>query len=200
MNCYSATNFFLGFWIATGRNVLASVLVMVIAILVSLPPAIARADQPLPRSVLVITQSSPSSAGAIAIFAALRSDPNINSTSRVAVYTEHLDLNLFSSPQYRLQTRNYLREKYRETQIGVVIVDGPVALDLVLGWRGEMWSNVPVIFFGLDEVTAAQLKLSPNVTGIVAHQTFQGMVNTDGAWLQTGRVGRRSAGTRHLQA
>ena len=36
----------------------------------------------------------------------------------------------------------------------------------------------PGRFFGLDELSAAQQKLSPNVTGIVAHQTFQGMVNT----------------------
>ena len=40
-----------------------------------------------------------------------------------------------------------------------------------------MWSEVPVVFYGLDELSAAQLKLPPNVTGFVAHQTFQGMVD-----------------------
>jgi len=144
----------------------------------SLPPTLAGEAEPLPRSVLAITQSSPSSGGAIALFQALRSDPIINSTSRVGVYTEHLDLNRFPSPQYRLQTRNYLRKKYRDTRIGVVIVDGPIGLDLVLSWRAEMWPEVPVVFYGLDELSAAQQKLSPNVTGIVAQQTFQGMVNT----------------------
>ena len=144
----------------------------------SLPPTLAGEAEPLPRSVLAITQSSPSSGGAIALFQALRSDPIINSTSRVGVYTEHLDLNRFPSSQYRLQTRNYLRKKYRDTRIGVVIVDGPIGLDLVLSWRAEMWPEVPVVFYGLDELSAAQQKLSPNVTGIVAQQTFQGMVNT----------------------
>ena len=151
---------------------------IVIAILMSLPPTLAGEAEPLPRSVLAITQSSPSSGGAIALFQALRSDPIINSTSRVGVYTEHLDLNRFPSSQYRLQTRNYLRKKYRDTRIGVVIVDGPIGLDLVLSWRAEMWPEVPVVFYGLDELSAAQQKLSPNVTGIVAQQTFQGMVNT----------------------
>ena len=115
-------------------------------------------------------------AGPSLTFEALRSDPIINSTSRIGVYTEHLDLNRFPSPQYRQQTRNYLREKYRETRIGVVIVDGPIGLDLVLSWRGEMWPEVPVVFYGVDEVSAAQLKLSPNVTGFVAQPTFLGMV------------------------
>jgi signal transduction histidine kinase len=133
--------------------------------------------KPLPRSVLVITQSSPSSGGATAMFAALGSDPNVNSTSRIAVYTEHLDLNRFPSLQYQQLTRTYFRDKYRETPIGVVIVDGTVGLDLVLSWRGEMWSDVPVVFYGVDEASIAQLILPLNVTGFVAHQTFRGMVD-----------------------
>ena len=40
-----------------------------------------------------------------------------------------------------------------------------------------MWSEVPVVFYGIDEVSAAQLNLPPNVTGFVAHQTFRGMVD-----------------------
>lgn len=138
--------------------------------------AIAATAMPLPRSVLIITQSSPSSGGAVAIFAAFESDPNVNSTSRIAVYTEHLDLNRFPSPQHQQLTRDYLRDKYRETPIGVVVVDGKVALDLVLSWRGEMWPEVPVVFYGVDDANG-QLKLPPNVTGIVAHQTFRGMVD-----------------------
>jgi hypothetical protein len=145
--------------------------------MVTLTPSISVAAASLPRSVLVITQSSPSSGGAIALFAALGSDPNVNSTSRIAVYTEHLDLNRFPSQQYQQLARSYFRDKYRETPIGVVVVDGTVGLDLVLSWRGEMWSEVPVVFYGVDEVRAAQLNLPPNVTGFVAHQTFRGMVD-----------------------
>jgi signal transduction histidine kinase len=139
--------------------------------------AITATAQPLPRSVLVITQSSPSSGGATAMFAALGSDPNINANSRIAVYTEHLDLNRFPSQQYRELARSYFRDKYRETPIGVVVVDGPIGLDLVLSWRREMWSEVPVVFYGVDEVSAAQLNLPPKVTGFVAHQTFRSMVD-----------------------
>lgn len=146
-------------------------------LMVTLTPSISAAAESLPRSVLVITQSSPSSGGAIALFAALRSDPNVNSTSRIAVYTEHLDLNRFPSQQYQQLARSYFRDKYRETPIGVVVVDGTVGLDLVLSWRGEMWSEVPVVFYGVDEVSAGQLNLPPNVTGFVAHQTFRGMVD-----------------------
>jgi len=138
---------------------------------------VAPAAEPLPRSVLVITQSSPASGGAIAMFAAFGSNSNVNSTSRITVYTEHLDLNRFPSPQHRQLVRSYFRDKYRETPIGVVVVDGTLGLDLVLSWRGEMWSEVPIVFYGVDEVSAAQLNLPPNVTGFVAHQTFRGMLD-----------------------
>ena len=97
-------------------------------LMVTLTPPISVAAESLPRSVLVITQSSPSSGGAIALFAAFGSDPNVNSTSRIAVYTEHLDLNRFPSQQYQQLARSYFRDKYRETPIGVVVVDGTLGL------------------------------------------------------------------------
>jgi hypothetical protein len=137
-----------------------------ILVVTGLTPAAALAAK-LPRSVLIITQSSPTSGGPVAMFDAFASSPDVGATSRIAVYTEHLDLNRFPTPLHRQLTRDYFREKYRETPIGVVIVDGPVALDLVLSWRGEMWSEVPVIFSGIDETSAARLALTPNITGFV---------------------------------
>jgi signal transduction histidine kinase len=109
--------------------------------------------------------------------AALGSETNVNPVSRIAVYTEHLDLNRFPSPQHRQLMHGYFQDKYRETSIGVVVVDGPVALDLVLSWRGEMWPEIPVVFYNVDDVSAAQLKLPPNVTGFVAKPTLRGMVD-----------------------
>jgi hypothetical protein len=145
---------------------------IIISVIACVAPLISLAAGPLPRSVLIITQSSPASAGAVAMFGAF-GRLNVNSASRIAVYTEHLDLNRFPTPEHQQLTRNYFLEKYRETSIGVVVVDGPIALDLVLSWRGEMWSEVPVVFSGVDEVAAAQLRLPQNVTGFVVHRALR---------------------------
>jgi signal transduction histidine kinase len=139
--------------------------------------AITATAKSLPRSVLVITESSPYSSGAIAMSVALGSETNVNLSSRIAVYTEHLDLNRFPSPRHRELVRSYLHDKYRETPIGVVLVDGLAALDLALSWRSDMGSQIPVVFYNIDKVSAAQLKLPPNVTGLVAQPTFRGMVD-----------------------
>ena len=152
-------------------------LLRIVTVLMGLCSVVCSTADPLPRSVLVITQSSPVSGGAAAMLEAFGSAPNVNSSSRVAFYMEHLDLNRFPSPLHRQLMRDFLREKYRETPIGVVVVDGPVALDLVLSWRGVMWPEVPVVFSGVDATTVEQLKLPANVTGFVAHRTLRDMVN-----------------------
>jgi signal transduction histidine kinase len=150
-------------------------LLRIVIALMGLWPVVCLAADPLPRSVLVITQSSPVSGGATAMLNAFGSALNVNSSSRVALYMEHLDLNRFPSPLHRQLMSNYLREKYRETPIGVVVVDGPVALDLVLSWRGVMWPEAPVVFSGVDATTVEQLPT--NVTGFVAQRTLRDMVN-----------------------
>jgi hypothetical protein len=120
-------------------------------LVVALTPPISAAAESLPRSVLIITQSSPTSVGAVTLIDGLRSALNASSTQPVTLYTEHLDLNRCPTPRHQDISRNYLREKYRETPIGVVVVDGPSALDFVLSWCWDMGSEIPVVFSGFDE-------------------------------------------------
>jgi hypothetical protein len=88
--------------------------------MVTLAPLICVVAESLPRSVLVITQSSPTSAGAVALVDGIRFALNVSSTQPVTIYTEHLDLNRFPTPQHKDISRNYLREKYREDRKSVV--------------------------------------------------------------------------------
>src|SRR5450432_3495353 len=68
------------------------------------------AAEPLPRSVLIITQSSPTSAGAVAMVDGIRSAFDVSSTQPIAIYSEHLDLNRFPSTRQKEISRDYLRE------------------------------------------------------------------------------------------
>jgi signal transduction histidine kinase len=135
------------------------------------------AAEPLPRSVLIITQSSPTSAGAVAMVDGIRSALDVSSAQPITIYSEHLDLNRFPTARHKEISRNYLREKYRETPVGVVVVDGPLALEFVLSWRGQMGSEIPVVFSGFDESVIAQMKVPPNVTGFIVQRTLSEMVS-----------------------
>src|SRR5213592_390370 len=58
-------------------------------------------------------------------------------------YVEVLDLARFNGPQHRDILRNYLREKYHDKRIGVIVTLGSVAFKALLPMREELWSGIP---------------------------------------------------------
>jgi signal transduction histidine kinase len=128
-------------------------------------PTFCLAADPLPRSVLVLSQGIPGGPWPSAVHQAIRSTLTGNVTAPVAGYIEELDLARFGSPEYEQLLRGYLREKYRQKPIGVIVTVGSDALELLLHLRAELWPTVPVVFAAVDEATAARLKYPPDVTG-----------------------------------
>src|SRR5258705_9749282 len=143
---------------------LSRVLVWLIAALL-LPSA--SVAQPPPRSVLIFDQSEPNSQWGVGFRAALRDTLNKDATKPVAIYSEIVDLGRFNDRRYEELLKTYLREKYRDKPIGVIVVHGAVALDILLRLRTELWSTVPVVFGAVDEATAARLKIPSDVTGTI---------------------------------
>ena len=92
---------------------------------------------------------------------AFRSTLNARSAERISVYAEHLDLSRFGGPQHDELLRTYLRDKFRERPIGVLVAQGSSALDFVLRSRGELWPGVPVVFAAVDEETASDSTFLP---------------------------------------
>jgi hypothetical protein len=132
--------------------------------------------QPLPRSVLILSQTDPGTPWYIVLNQSLRSTLESSSASRVTVYAEDMDLVRFGTSQYEQILLAYFREKYRERPIGTVVAIGSMALEVVLRLRAELWSNVPVVFAAVDENTVKQLPLPPEVTGTTMRLTFRDAV------------------------
>jgi len=145
-----------GWW-----RVLASVVVGLMG--VDLAPAPCRADEPLPRSVLILEQSNPNLPSYADFASGFSASLNVSSASRVDVYIESLDINRFSSTEYEEVLRRYFREKYRDKPIGVIVPVGTLALEFAMRLRADLWSTVPVAF--VDAESLAGLSLPPGVTG-----------------------------------
>src|ERR1700694_3990139 len=111
-----------------------------------LAPAVSPAAEPLARSVLILDQSDPNAPWSIAVRDALRSTLNAGSSTPIAVFSEILDLGHFNGPQYEELLRPYPREKSRGKPIGVIVVLGSTALEIVLRLRAELWPVVPMVF------------------------------------------------------
>jgi hypothetical protein len=127
---------------------------------------------PLPRAVLIIGESDPSS-GAPTTFSTTLRDALNDFTPHVAVYGETLDLSRFAGPKQEAILRTYLQEKYSDVRFGVIAAVGLSAFELVRRWRAELWAGVPVVFAAIDEMSAAQIKLESDMTGLIMRRTIK---------------------------
>jgi signal transduction histidine kinase len=134
------------------------------------------AAEPPQRSVLVLDQSSAGLPFNAAVTSAIRSTINVGSKSPISFYSEHLDANRFFGPEYENEFVQFLKAKYRERHIDVVIVFGVSALDFIARRREQLWPSVPVVFAAIDEATMSRRTLPNNVTGATMQLTLQDMV------------------------
>jgi signal transduction histidine kinase len=136
------------------------------------PPA---AAEPPPRAVLIIDESDPGNGAPTTFSRTLRETLN-EFTPHVGVYGETLDLSRFAGARQEDVLHGYLQEKYRDLNFGVIVAVGFSALQLVNGWRSELWPHVPVLFAAIDESSAAQIKENVDISGIVMRRTIASMV------------------------
>jgi signal transduction histidine kinase len=134
------------------------------------------AAQPSQRSVLVLDQSSAFLPFNAAVANAIRATVNADSRWRISFYSEHLDANRFFGPDYENDFVQFLKAKYRNRPIDVVVVFGVSALNFMVRRRDEIWPSVPIVFAAIDEATIASLTVPKNVTGATMQLTLQDMV------------------------
>src|SRR6478609_746651 len=148
------------------------ILIVVAGLLLPRPVA----AQPAQRSVLVLDQSSAGLPFNTAVTSAIRSTINAGTKSPISFYSEHLDANRFFGPEYENEFVQFLKAKYREKHIDVVIVVGASALDFIARRRDQLWPSVPVVFAAIDEATMSRRTLPNNVTGATMQLALQDMV------------------------
>src|SRR5215475_7344288 len=163
---------------AVGVCAIRRLSLLVIASIVALGSPMAGGAAQLPRSVLILDQSGRDSVWFDAFFSAFRSTLETKSAMRTSVYAEHLDLSRFGGPRHDELLRGYLRDKFSERPIGVVVAQGSSALEFALRSRAELWPGVPVIFAAVDEQTGKRLSLPPGVTGTFYQRSFGSAVAT----------------------
>jgi signal transduction histidine kinase len=145
----------------------------VFCIFACVAPAVAPRAESLPRSVLYLDQNDPGEPFAAGISAAFRSTIDAGSEN-IAIYAENLDLIRSPGDRHEEILKTYLREKYRDRPIGVIVAIGTAALPLMLRARAELWPAVPAIFAG---GIPPGTKIPPGVTGLVRGQSLRNSVS-----------------------
>ena len=129
------------------------------------------------RSVLLLDQGYVGSPWYDAYSNAFRSAFAGRAEERIAIQAEHLDFGHFSGPEHDDILRAYLVGKYRNSPINVIVAAGPKALEFALHVRGELGSNVPVVFSIVDTATLARLRPS-NATGHILQYTLRDQITS----------------------
>ena len=124
--------------------------------------------------MLYLDQDDPGLAFAASISSVFRSTVNAGSGENITIYSENLDIIRSPSPRHEAVLRTYLRDKYRDRPIGVIVAVGPSTLPFMLRVRAELWPEVPAIF---TSGTGAETKIPPGVTGLIRRQTLRASVD-----------------------
>lgn len=84
------------------------------------------------------------------------------SSQPVDLFTETLENYRFSGPEHELNFRDYLKKKYEQTQIDVVVPVFEPAINFLLKYRHDLFPNVPIVFISANQLST----LEPGMTGL----------------------------------
>jgi signal transduction histidine kinase len=98
----------------------------------------------------------------------LDSDPG----EPIEVYREAMDLSRFSSDSYKTLLRDFLRAKYADKKIDVVVAVMAPALDFLLSPGDAVFPGSQIVFCGIDRAQLGDRSLPPHVRGVLVKREF----------------------------
>jgi signal transduction histidine kinase len=140
---------------------------LIVGLFALLAPADLPAEEVRPRSILLLHQSELRGPFYYQIFDAFRAEVEAKPEPPTTIYAESFDLSRFGGDSYDASLRQFLREKYRDKPIDVIVAVGSATLERVLDWRTELWPGIPVVFTLVERADFERLKPSPDVTGSI---------------------------------
>src|SRR5213075_2089960 len=82
-------------------------------------------------------------------------------------YAEYLETNRFPGERQSRLLHDYLRQKYADIPIDVLLASTPPALDFFLKYHSDLFPNAPIVFATTEFPAAEQLASGPGATGFV---------------------------------
>ena len=85
----------------------------------------------------------------------------------VEYYSEYLESNRFPGENQSLLLRNYLRQKYADRTIHVLVASSDASLDFLFKYRNDLFPHTPIVFVAVRHPTTEDLAAAPGATGII---------------------------------
>jgi PAS domain S-box-containing protein len=141
---------------------------LLVVIVVMLFPSTTRARQALtPKRILLLYWNSREYAGNVAFDQTFRKGLQSVPPGSIEYYSEYLESNRFPGEKQSRLFRDYLRTKYADRRIDVILAVTDQPLAFLLKYRRELFTNIPIVFVAVQSPTATELAAGPGMTGIV---------------------------------
>ncbi|WP_299413055.1 ATP-binding protein [Acaryochloris sp. IP29b_bin.148] len=88
------------------------------------------------------------------------------------IFHEYLDLKRYPQAPHKQEYLSYLRQKYKDTPIQLLMVGDDPGLDIVLEYRRTFLPQTPLVYFGLNHVREALLN-RPGMTGVFENHSTE---------------------------
>lgn len=130
-------------------------------------------DSEAKKKVLVLHWDSKDFAGNISFDKGLQAGLHSEPSNRWELFSEYLDSTRFPGEHQAELLRDYLREKYAGQKIDVVIATPDPALDFLLQYRSDLFTNSPIVFVAVRRPPTEILTAGPGITGIIRANTHR---------------------------
>ena len=124
------------------------------------------------RRVVLLFDERPELPGLALLQADLVRTLTANSTDRIEIYNEAMDLSRFGSNNYQPFLRDVLQKKYADKKIDLAIAILSPALDFLLNYGSVIFPGAPIVFCGIDKTELSNRSLPPHVRGILLKREF----------------------------
>lgn len=104
--------------------------------------------------------------GGLLVRQSLRDTFAAGSRESIQIRNEYLDLSRFQDAGQRRILVEFLRRKYENQNIDLVIAGLSSSLDFALQFRRELFPGVPIVFLGLDQQEVQKRSLPADVIGV----------------------------------
>jgi ABC-type uncharacterized transport system substrate-binding protein len=98
-------------------------------------------------------------------------------TGNIEYYQEYLQSDRFPGEKQDQLLRDYLRKKYADHPIDVVVATSDASLEFLLKDRSGLLPGLPIVFVATQHPTKAEMMTEPSLTGIINISTHRRTVD-----------------------
>ncbi|HKQ80478.1 MAG TPA: ABC transporter substrate binding protein [Blastocatellia bacterium] len=139
-----------------------------------LAPAVARAQQAIAsKRVLVLYSYNKDFPANVRFDRSFQAALQSARAGSVEYYPEYMETDRFPGEKQAQGQHVYLRQKYSDRDIDVVVAAGGPALEFLLKNRSDLFTNTPIVFVMSSYPNTEQHLAGPGLTGIVTNNTYR---------------------------